>query len=49
MKKSIPEITWHAIALGIFLAISLAYFSPMLEGKKINTPGDTRLDWNQAC
>ena len=35
-------MAWHAIAMGIFLVISLAYFSPMLEGKKMNTPGDTR-------
>ena len=35
-------MAWHLIALGIFFTISLAYFSPMLEGKKMNTPGDTR-------
>jgi hypothetical protein len=42
MKKNLSPLTWHAIAIGVFLLISLAYFSPMLEGKKWNTPGDTR-------
>ena len=40
MKKNPSQLTWHAMALGIFLGISLVYFSPMLDGKKMNTPGD---------
>ncbi len=42
MKNNLSPITWHAIAIGIFLLIGFAYFSPMLEGKKMNTPGDIR-------
>ncbi len=42
MKYNPTPLAWHAIALGIFLAISMAYFSPMLDGKKMITPGDTR-------
>ena len=42
MKYNPTPLAWHAIALGIFLAISLTYFSPMLDGKKMITPGDTR-------
>jgi hypothetical protein len=41
MKKDPSPFAWHAIALGVFIAICLAYFSPMLEGKRMNTPGDT--------
>ena len=42
MKNNPSSLTYHIIALGIFLIISLAYFNPMLEGKKMATPGDTR-------
>ncbi len=42
MKYHPTPLAWHAIALGIFLALSLTYFSPMLDGKKMITPGDTR-------
>jgi hypothetical protein len=42
MKNNPSPLAWHAIALGIFIIISLAYFTPMLEGEKMNTPGDTR-------
>ncbi len=42
MKNDPAPLAWHVIALGIFFAISLAYFSPMFEGKKMNTPGDIR-------
>ena len=41
MKKNPSQLAWHTIALGIFLGISLVYFSPMLDGKKMSTPGDT--------
>ena len=41
MKKNPSPLAWHLIALGVFLVISLAYFSPMLEGKRMKTPGDT--------
>ncbi len=40
MKQNPSPLAWHAIALGIFLGISLVYFSPMLDGKKMRTPGD---------
>lgn len=33
-KKLLPHLT----AIGLFLAISFAYFSPMLEGKKLDQP-----------
>ena len=42
MKNDPAPLAWHMIALGLFFAISLAYFSPMVAGKKFNTPGDTR-------
>ena len=42
MKKNPSATSWHFIALGIFFIISLGYFSPMLEGKKMTQPGDTR-------
>lgn len=42
MKNNPSPITWHLIALGVFLVISMAYFNPMLSGKKFITPGDTR-------
>ena len=42
MKNNPSLLTYHAIAIAVFLAISLAYFSPMLDGKKMITPGDTR-------
>ena len=41
MKKHPSPLAWHAIALGIFIGISLIYCSPMLDGKKMITPGDT--------
>jgi hypothetical protein len=41
MKKNPSPLAWHAIALGVFIGISLIYFSPMLEGKRMSTPGDT--------
>jgi len=41
MKKNPSPLAWHAVALGIFLVISLIYCSPLLEGKKMITPGDT--------
>lgn len=42
MKKNLSPTAWHGIALVIFLVIGLAYFSPMLQGKKMITPGDIR-------
>jgi len=42
MKNNPSPIAYHAISLAVFLTISLAYFSPMLNGKKMITPGDTR-------
>ncbi len=42
MKNNPSLLAYHAIALAVFLAISAAYFSPMLDGKKMITPGDTR-------
>ena len=42
MKNNPSPLAYHAIAMAIFLAISLIYFSPMLEGEKMNTPGDIR-------
>ena len=42
MKNNPSPLAYHAIALAIFFAISLVYFSPMLEGKKMITPSDTR-------
>ena len=42
MKNNLSPLAYHIIALVIFLFISLVYFSPMLEGKKMSTPGDTR-------
>ena len=40
MKKHPSPLSWHLMALGIFILISLVYFSPMLEGEKMNTPND---------
>jgi hypothetical protein len=48
MKNNPSPLTYHAIALAVFLAISLAYFSPMLDGKKLITPGDTRQWYGMA-
>ncbi len=42
MKNNPSLLAYHVIALAVFLAISAAYFSPMLDGKKMITPGDTR-------
>ena len=48
MKNNLSPLTYHAIALAIFLAISLVYCSPMLDGKKMITPGDTRQFYGMA-
>jgi len=41
MKKNPSQLALHTIALGIFLGISLVYFSPMLDGKKKTHPDHT--------